>query len=78
MPKTRTKSGKQVLSISITDNERNLLERHCGPKEIGAFFGRLLRAYDTQVQLGDNTITNRMDRLENYLLEALEKGKYYE
>ena len=73
MPKTRTKSGKQVLSISITDAERALLERHCGPKEIGAFLGRLLQAYDTQARLGDQALSRRIERIENYLIEVLER-----
>ncbi len=73
MPKTRTKSGKQVLSISITDADRALIERHCGPKEIGAFLSRLLRTYDTQVRLGQNTLAHRMERLEDYLLTLLEQ-----
>ena len=73
MPKTRTKSGKQVLSISITDADRCLLEQHCGPKEIGAFLSRLLRTYDTHMRLGKNTLVNRMERMENYLFTLVER-----
>jgi len=75
MPKTRTKSGKQVLSISITDAERTLLEKHCGPKEIGTFLGRLLRDYDTQVRLGANVLSQRIERIEDYLVLLLQKRR---
>ena len=73
MPTTRTKSGKQVLSISITDADRTLIDQHCGPKEIGSFVGRLLRDYDTHARLGDQMFHKRMDRLEQYLVDLLEQ-----
>ena len=73
MPRTRTKSGKQVLSISITDADRRLLEQHCGPKEIGTFLGRLLRSYDRRERLGASTLDRRMDRIEQYLVNLVER-----
>ena len=64
---------KTRMTLAIDEDARKLIDHYAGKREIGRFFGALVKKYDMEEHYGADMIRRRLDRIETHLVHLLER-----
>ena len=64
---------KVTMTVSIDLGTRELISKYARERAIGQLLTRLVRKHDYEMRYGPSKVETRLERIENRLLELLER-----
>src|SRR6266446_3140521 len=75
-PMTDKTKKKVMMTVSLEPETRQLISRYARQRAIGQLITRLVKKYDYESRYGPSKIEARLGRIEDRIVELLEKSDH--